>query len=68
MHYTGIINTFNDFKGFGFIRRDKGKDAYFSIDDFTNEVDIDSIIIGTEVTFDIVKTKKGPKAFNIIQL
>lgn len=68
MNDTGIVNAYNDFKGFGFIRREKGKDVYFSIDDFENEVNIDSIFIGLNVKFDVEKTKKGPRALNIRQL
>ena len=68
MNDTGIVNAYNDFKGFGFIRREKGKDVYFSIDDFENEVNIDSIFIGLNVKVDVEKTKKGPRALNIRQL
>lgn len=68
MNYNGFINAYNDFKCFGFIRRVKGKDAYFSIDDFKHEINIESIVIGLKVNFEIVKTKKGPKAINIIKL
>ncbi|EIO4604489.1 retron Se72 family effector protein [Vibrio parahaemolyticus] len=59
---NGKVNAYNDFKGFGFIRREKGKDLYFSIDDFTTQVDIDSIVIGMSLLFDVVKTPKGPRA------
>lgn len=62
---TGYINVFNDFKGFGFIRREKGKDVYFSIDDFESEVDFESVSVGLQVTFSVVKEAKGPKAFCI---
>ena len=62
---TGFINAYNSFKGFGFIRRDKGKDVHFLIDDFVGSVDIDSIVIGCKVIFDVSKMKKGPRALNI---
>lgn len=62
---SGVINAFNDFKGFGFIRREKGKDVYFSIDDFNDDINIDSISVGWKLVFDISKTKKGPRALNI---
>ena len=62
---NGKVNAYNDFKGFGFIRREKGKDLYFSIDDFTTQVDIDSISIGMNLLFDVVKTRKGPRAMAI---
>ncbi len=62
---NGKVNAYNNFKGFGFIRREKGKDLYFSIDDFTTQVDIDSIAIGMSLLFDVVKTPKGPRATTI---
>ncbi|EGU49396.1 cold shock domain family protein [Vibrio ichthyoenteri ATCC 700023] len=62
---VGYINVFNDFKGFGFIRRVKGKDVYFSIDDFDVEMDIESVSIGLKVDFLVEKTTKGPKALDI---
>jgi CspA family cold shock protein len=60
---TGFVNAYNDFKGIGFIRRKKGKDVYFSIDDFC--FDIELISISVEVSFDILKEKKGPRAYNM---
>jgi CspA family cold shock protein len=68
MNDIGFVNAYNDFKGFGFIRREKGKDVYFSIDNFKNELEIDSIVIGLKLAFDVEKTKKGPKALNIYQI
>ncbi|HHG3225428.1 retron Se72 family effector protein [Vibrio fluvialis] len=62
---NGRVNAYNDFKGFGFIRREKGKDLYFSVDDFTTEVNVDEIFIGMNLSFDVVKTPKGPRAVAI---
>ncbi|WP_221076135.1 cold shock domain-containing protein [Agarivorans aestuarii] len=62
---NGKVNAYNDFKGVGFIRREKGKDLFFSIDDFETEVDIDAIAIGKVLLFDVVKTAKGPRAMAI---
>ncbi|MEZ8358229.1 cold-shock protein [Vibrio splendidus] len=62
---TGYINAFNDFKGFGFIRREKGKDVYFSIDDFETEVEFEAVSVGLQVAFLVKKEAKGPKAFCI---
>ena len=73
MNDTGIVNAYNDFKGFGFIRREKGK--VLAIGDNlrtdikgANNLNIDSIFIGLNVKFDVEKTKKGPRALNIRQL
>lgn len=62
---NGYINAFFDFKGFGFIRREKGKDVYFSIDDFEPEIDLESISTGLHVSFLLKKETKGPKALCI---
>ncbi|MCW3171416.1 retron Se72 family effector protein [Shewanella subflava] len=61
---TGFINTYDDFKCFGFIRREKGKDVYFSIDDFADDTIL--IAIGTKVKFEISKEPKGLRARNIL--
>ncbi|WP_273059150.1 MULTISPECIES: retron Se72 family effector protein [Shewanella] len=61
---NGFVNTYDDFKCFGFIRREKGKDVYFSIDDFSD--DIVHVSIGTKVNFDTSKESKGPRARNIL--
>lgn len=61
----GYINAFNDFKGFGFIRREKGKDVFFSIDDFEDGFDIDSVLVGMRLNFSIIDTSKGPRATSI---
>lgn len=63
---AGFVNAYNDFKGYGFIRREKGKDVYFSIDDFHQQIDIDTISVSLKVTFTIEMTKKGPNARNIV--
>ncbi|WP_318470766.1 retron Se72 family effector protein [Photobacterium leiognathi] len=62
---SGFINAYNDFKCIGFIRREKGKDVFFSIDDLNPDIDIDSIKLGLELTFELIKTPKGPRAKNI---
>lgn len=59
---SGYINAFIEHKGFGFIRREKGKDVFFSTEDLDN---IDLININQKVEFNIEKRKKGPKAINI---
>ncbi|WP_154139705.1 retron Se72 family effector protein [Photobacterium damselae] len=61
----GFINAYNDFKCIGFIRREKGKDVFFSIDDLNPNIDVDNIKLGLELTFELFKTPKGPRAKNI---
>lgn len=59
----GIIHTYDPFKGFGFIRRTKGKDVFFFYDQFPKgEIEPSE---GDRVSFDVEKKPKGPRAINI---
>lgn len=59
----GVVKTFDSFKGWGFITREKGKDVFF----FYTEIEGDEkyLCAGEEVAFTIQKHPKGPRAFNI---
>ena len=58
----GIVKTFDTFKGFGFIQRQKGKDVFF----FYQEIEDDKILAeGDKVSFTVEQKHKGPRAFNI---
>lgn len=63
---TGIIHHYNQLKGFGFIRRDKGKDVFFFFADFIN--DTSDVVIGETVEFEFRKEPKGPRAYKIKNL
>lgn len=56
----GRVRMYDNFKGFGFIRRDKGKDVFFFYDDI--EGDDRNIVEGDTVSFQIELAPKGPKA------
>ena len=62
----GVINIIYLDKGFGFIRRNRGKDIFFLISDLPDNT---NIVIGTNVIFDIHNEKYQHKsklrAFNI---
>ncbi len=58
----GHINSYNMYKGFGFIRREKGKDVFFFFDDFCSD---SNVILGDTVEFEIEETPKGKRAKNI---
>lgn len=59
----GVINEYFSLKGFGFIRREKGRDIFFFYKDLIdNETKVD---VGDRVIFEIVKGRKGPKAIKI---
>lgn len=59
----GHIHHYNPLKGFGFIRREKGKDVFFFFNDF-NSGNAD-IVIGDIVEFVIKKEPKGLRAYEI---
>jgi CspA family cold shock protein len=60
--HFGIIKTFDVFKGFGFIQRQKGKDVFF----FYQEIIDNKILVeGDKVSFTVEKKPKGWRAFNI---
>lgn len=62
----GIVNAYDTFKGFGFIRREKGRDVFFFYDDI--EGDDKGITIGDTVSFSIKTLPKGPRAYNVKRL
>ena len=60
---TGTIHHYNQLKGFGFIRREKGKDVFFFFVDFINNTT--DIVIGEKVEFEVKKEFKGPRAYRL---
>lgn len=62
----GVVNAFNSFKGWGFIRREKGKDVYFFYSDVdTEELDL---LVGDVVEFSVREEAKGPRAYSISRI
>ncbi|KPL97165.1 cold shock domain-containing protein [Vibrio splendidus] len=59
--YRGFINAYFEHKGIGFIRREKGKDVFFSIDDLDSAT-IQILRAKLTVEFEVQATPKGPKA------
>ena len=56
----GVVRAYDSFKGFGFIRRAKGRDVFFFYDDISQDDRL--ISIGDTVSFTVEKAPKGPKA------
>jgi CspA family cold shock protein len=56
----GVIKTFDAFKGFGFIRRQRGKDVFVFYPDI--EEDDRLLAEGDSVSFRVEKAPKGPRA------
>jgi len=62
----GVINEYFPLKGFGFIRRKKGRDVFFF---YTDLIDSDSKVdVGDRVTFDVDMGTRGPKALKILKV
>ncbi|EKQ6421152.1 retron Se72 family effector protein [Pseudomonas aeruginosa] len=59
----GFVTSYDPFKGFGFIRREKGKDVFFFYDDVLEGHS--DILEGDIVEFEVRKEKKGPRAYSL---
>lgn len=60
---VGHVTVYHSFKGFGFIRREKGKDVFFRYDDV--EEGQAEPIPGDHIQFEVRDENKGPRAYNI---
>lgn len=60
---SGTVTTFDRFKGYGFIRRNKGKDVFFMYDEVLGDDRI--LSVGDTVVFEIKVMPKGPRAFKV---
>lgn len=56
----GVIKTFDAFKGYGFIRRPRGKDVFVFYPDI--EEDDRLLAEGDSVSFRVEMAPKGPRA------
>ena len=62
--HKGVVSAYDTFKGFGFIRREKGKDVFF----FYDEIEDDGIAVGDVVVFSLRDLPKGPRAYGVRKL
>jgi len=58
----GIVTTYDTFKGYGFIRREKGKDAFFHYQDIKSDKEPAP---GDLLEFKLGKKPRGPVALEI---
>lgn len=63
MRYTGVVRAFDPLKGFGFIRREQGKDVFFFYDQIVDENRL--LFVGDIVSFEVELKPKGPRAMSI---
>lgn len=64
---VGTIHSFDKTKGFGFIKNDEKGLIFFHYSHIIME-GFKTIEVGTEVDFQIVESKRGVQAHNIIKI
>lgn len=62
----GVVRTYDTFKGFGFIRREKGRDVFFYYDDIEDQEQ--GLIVGDLVKFEVRKAAKGPRGYKVVRI
>jgi cold shock protein len=67
MREQGTVKWFNDSKGFGFIVRESGPDAFVHHADINAE-GFKSLSEGDRVSFDVVQGPKGLQAKNVVKI
>jgi cold shock protein len=63
----GTVKWFNESKGFGFITPEDGDDVFVHHTSIAG-TGFKSLSEGQEVTFDVEKTPKGPRAVNVVKI
>lgn len=64
--FFGVVRAFDTIKGFGFIRRESGKDVFVFYDDILTKERV--LVEGDKVEFEIEKMPKGPRARKVIKV
>ena len=62
----GTVKWFNDSKGFGFITAEDGSDVFVHHTSIQAQ-GFKSLAEGDQVTFDVEKGDKGPRAVNVVK-
>ncbi len=62
----GTVKWFNDSKGFGFITAEDGSDVFVHHTSIMGN-GFKSLAEGEQVSFDVEKGPKGPKAVNVVK-
>jgi CspA family cold shock protein len=67
MAEEGIVKSFNDAKGYGFIKRERGPDIFVHHTSIIAE-GFRTLSEGDRVSFDVVEGPKGPQAINVVKI
>ncbi len=62
---TGTVKFFNTTRGFGFIATDDGSKDIFVHISAVQQSDIEYLVEGQKVGFDVEEESRGPKAVNL---
>ena len=62
---NGTVKYFNSTRGFGFIAPDDGSKDIFVHVSAVEQSDIDYLVEGQKVSFDVEQEARGPKAVNL---
>ncbi len=62
---TGTVKFFNTTRGFGFIAPDDGSKDIFVHISAVQQSDIEYLVEGQKVSFDVEEESRGPKAVNL---
>ncbi len=62
---TGTVKFFNTSRGFGFIAPDDGSKDIFVHISAVQQSDIEYLVEGQKVNFDVEQESRGPKAVNL---
>lgn len=67
LRFIGTVHWFDNFKGFGFLRREDGPDVFVHYKSIETE-GYKSLQSGQLVSFEIVKGPHGPQADRVVPL
>lgn len=64
----GRVTFADNLKGFGFIRRSAGRDAFFLYSEVDGFEGLAELFPGDAVCFEVVKEQKGPRAIKVSKI